>query len=94
MDFFESIAILVNTLFKNVSWYATQKMSQQSVSEVPYVLIVVPDKYKMQKIYEQSVLEDPCTLEFVPDHLKTKMCSMALMMNLRRGTLVITNTRH
>ena len=44
MSLYESIANLVNTLFKNVSWYITQKRYKREVLEYPWFLKFVPDK--------------------------------------------------
>ena len=73
--FFESIADLVNTLFKNVFWYTTQKRYERVVLEYSWCLKDVPDHFKTQEMRERAVEEKPYTLEFVPDQFKTQeMC--------------------
>ena len=65
--FFESKVNLVNTLFKNVSWYITQKICEQDALENPWMIVFVPDQYKTQEMCEKAVEEDPYSLQLVPD---------------------------
>ena len=77
--FFEIIANLVNTLFKNVFWYITQKRYEREVLEYPWFLPFVPGKYKTGKMRERAVGDYLWVLNFVPDKYKTrKMCERAV----------------
>ena len=53
--FFESKFNLVNTLFKNVSWYITQKLNKRDVLENPWTAVFVPNQYKTQMMWETAV---------------------------------------
>ena len=66
---FEGIASLVNTLFKNVFEYITQKRYEREVLEYSWFLRFVLDHLKTEEMCEKAVEEKPYTLEFVPDHL-------------------------
>ena len=72
---FESMASLVNILFKNVFWYITRKRSEQGILEYTWFLHFVPDKYKTQEMYKRNVGVDPRLLLFGPNKYKTReMC--------------------
>ena len=76
------MASLVNTLFKNVFWYITQKGCERKILEYPWFLLFVPNKYKTQEMCERAVDIQPWTFKFVPDHLKTlRMCESAFEKN-------------
>ena len=80
--FFENIASLVNTLFKNFSWYITQKRYERDVLEYPWLLGFVPDQYKTPGMCKRAVLENPCLLKFVLYQCTTLgMCEKAVEGN-------------
>ena len=64
---FQDMASLVNSLFKNVFWYITQKRCERGILEYPWFLQFVPDKYKTREMHERDVLENAdvsCCLTF------------------------------
>ena len=80
--FFESKVNLVNTFFKNVFWYITQKIYERDILENPWMVVFVPDEYKTRKMCERAVDGYPWVLRFVPMELITQeMCKMAAGKN-------------
>ena len=76
---YESITNLVNTLFKNVFWYITQKRYEWEVLEYPWSLQFVPDHFKTQEMCKKVVEEYPQMLFHIPNHFKTQeMCKKAV----------------
>ena len=71
---FESIANLVNTLFKNASRYITLDMCERVAVKDPYTLEFVPDP-----LWTKNICKRPYTLEYVLGQYKTQtMCKKAI----------------
>ena len=77
--FFESIAKLVNALFKNVFWYIAQKSCEWTILEYKWFMLLVPNMYITQETSERAVDDCLWALKFVPDKCMTQeMCERAV----------------